>query len=194
EVKNNQPVVIFKDMLFDNEEFVIEPDMVVLVTGMIPKSDSQTVGGILKTPIGSDKFFNEVHPKLRPVETVIDGIFIAGACQGPKNITETMNSALSAASKANSLIYSEKISLEPTVITIDTDACTWCNKCVEICPYDAISKTTTDNGKEVAKVNKSVCKGCGICAPVCPENAIDIVGYTDKEIESMIDGLIKTVE
>lgn len=194
EVKHNSPRVVYKDLLFDNEAFEIEPDMVVLVTGMVPRNDSKTIAGILKTPIGSDKFFNEVHPKLRPVETVIDGIFIAGTCQGPKNITETMNSALAAASKANSLINSGKIELEPTIISIDTDACSWCGKCVEICPYDALSKITTDDGKEVAKVNKSVCKGCGICAPVCPENAIDIVGYTDKEIESMIDGLIKTVE
>lgn len=193
EIKKDQPVVKYKDLLFDNEEFEIEPDLVVLVTGMVPRKDSKELGSLLKTPVGEDKFYHEVHPKLRPVETIIDGIFIAGTCQGPKNITETMNSALAAASKANSLISSGQINLEPTIIKIDWDACTWCDKCADICPYNAISKTTSEDGKEVAEVNKAVCKGCGLCAPVCPENAIDIVGYTDKEIEGLIDNLIKEV-
>jgi heterodisulfide reductase subunit A2 len=190
-IKNNELCINFRDLLYDNEEFEIQPDLVVLVTGMIPKMDSHDISSILKIPIGKDKFYNEIHPKLKPVETVIDGVFIAGACQGPKNVTESMISALAAASKANSLIHNEKIKLEPTIITVNHELCSWCGKCDEICPYGAFSKLTLDNNKVVASVNKSVCKGCGICAPVCPENAIDIVGYTDNQIESMIEGLIK---
>jgi heterodisulfide reductase subunit A len=185
---NGKPLVQFKDMLSDNEAFEIEPDLVVLVTGMVPRKDSHAIADILKTPVGSDKFFNEVHPKLRPVETVIDGIFICGTCQGPKNISESMASALSAAAKSNALLSSEQIELEPTIIRIDPEKCEWCGKCLEICPYDCITKKGT-----IAVVNKSTCKGCGMCAPVCPYDAIDIIGYTNNEIESMIDGLIKEV-
>lgn len=199
ETANGKLQVKFRDILTNNEEVAIEPDLVVLVTGMIPRKDSGTVAGILKTPVGSDKFFNEVHPKLRPVETVIDGMYICGTCQGPKNITESITSSLSAAAKSNSLINKGEIELEPTIIRIDPEACEWCDKCAEICPFDSIIKTEYSpdgqkgNIKTIALVNESTCKGCGMCAPVCPTDAIDIIGYTNNEIESMIDGLIKEV-
>ena len=199
EARNDKPLVKVKDILTENEEVEIEPDLVVLVTGMVPRKDSDTVAGILKTPVGSDKFFNEVHPKLRPVETVIDGMYICGTCQGPKNITESITSSLSAAAKSNSLINKGEIELEPTIIRIDPEACEWCDKCAEICPFDSIKKTEySPDGqkgkiKTIAFVNESTCKGCGMCAPVCPTDAIDIIGYTNNEIESMIDGLIKEV-
>ena len=199
ETGNGKLQVKFKDILTYNEEFEIEPDLVVLVTGMIPRSDSNNIAGILKTPIGNDKFFNEMHPKLRPVETVIDGVHICGTCQGPKNITETVISSLAATAKANSLISSGEIELEPIIIRIDPKACDWCGKCAEICPYNCISETEYNPGeqkgkiKTIALVNKSVCKGCGMCTPVCPTDAIDLIGYTNNEIESMIDGLIMEV-
>jgi heterodisulfide reductase subunit A len=189
---NGKTTVRFKDLLYDNEEFEIDPDLVILVTGMIPRKDSKTIAGILKTPVGSDKFFNEIHPKLRPVETVIDGVYICGTCQGPKNITEAINSALSASAKSNALISSGKIELEPIIAEVNPDACEWCGICAEICPYDSITKTDY-KGKKVASVNKATCKGCGMCTPVCPTDAIDIIGYTNEEIESMIDGLTKEI-
>jgi heterodisulfide reductase subunit A len=197
EEKNGNALVKFKDLLTDNEEMEIEPDLVVLVTGMVPREDSEIIGGILKVPIGTDKFFNEVHPKLRPVETVIAGTYICGACQGPKNISESIASALSAAAKANATLGSGKIELEPNIIRIDPELCEWCGKCLEICPYDCIMEAdyTAGDGKnkKIAEVNKATCKGCGMCSPVCPYNAIDIIGFTDNEIESMIDGLLKEV-
>ncbi|MGM0650274.1 MAG: CoB--CoM heterodisulfide reductase iron-sulfur subunit A family protein, partial [Bacteroidota bacterium] len=193
EINNNQPRITYHDLLFDNEAFEIEPDLLVLVTGMIPRSDSHQVTNVLKIPAGSDHFFNEVHPKLRPVETTIDGIYIAGTCQGPKNITESMNSALSATAKANALVNSGKISMEPMVITINPHTCEWCEKCLNACPYNAISQSETDEGKIIATVNPAVCKGCGACAPVCPKDAIDIVGYTNDQIYSSINGLIQEV-
>ena len=138
--------------------------------------------------IGRDKFYNEIHPKLRPVETVIDGIHIAGVCQGPKNVTESIQSALSAVSKANSLVSKGEIELEPTLAKINKNLCEWCDKCHEVCPYDAINKAEYE-GKSVAFVNEPNCKGCGMCLPVCPVNAIELIGYTDKEIESMIEAM-----
>lgn len=182
--------VKINDQLTDGEEIELEPDLVVLITGMIPRKDSKDIANVFKTPIGRDRFFNEVHPKLRPVETVIDGVFIAGTCQGPKSISESMKSALSAASKAGSLINKGEITLEPTVAVINNEKCLWCGKCAEICPFNAISK---EKGKDktVAKVNIATCKGCGICVPVCDTDAIYVKGYSDEEIEGMISSIGK---
>ncbi len=188
ERRRDKTFVKINDYLTLGKEIEVMADLVVLVTGMVPR-DENAIGGILKVPLGRDKFFNEIHPKLRPVETVIDGIYICGASQGPKNITESVNSALSAASKANSLLNKGKIELEPTLATIDQSLCTSCNKCSEECPFDAINVSKQDE-HTVTQVDESRCKGCGICLPVCPENAIQLIGYTDQEIESMIEALM----
>jgi len=170
----------------------IRPDLVVLVTGMVPRKDTK-IADVLKIPVGRDKFFNEIHPKLRPVETVINGVYIAGACQGPKNITETMMSALTAASKAISTIGLEEIELEPHIATVNLNTCKWCGKCAEVCTYGAIEQGEHD-GKAIASVNKALCKGCGACGPVCPVDAIDIIGYNNSEIETMIDAFAREVK
>ena len=182
------PKVTIKDFLTKGEEIEVDLDLLVLVTGMVPRQ-KRNIANILKVPIGRDKFYNEIHPKLRPVETVIDGVHIAGACQSPKNITESVKSALSAAAKANSLISKGEIELEPTLAVIDKSLCKSSGDCIKICPYDAITTKEYD-GKTVSVVNKASCKACGMCIPVCPENAIQLIGYTDIEIESMIEALI----
>ncbi len=187
EIQGNDTIVKIKDILTEDTELEVNADLVVLVTSMVPRKNN-SIAGILKVPVGRDKFFNEIHPKLRPVETVIDGIHIAGVCQGPKNITESIQSALSAVSKANSLVSKGEIELEPTLAKIHKNLCEWCDKCHDVCPYDAIIKTEHE-GKTVAFVNEPNCKGCGMCLPVCPVNAIELIGYTDKEIESMIEAM-----
>ncbi|MGE0088828.1 MAG: CoB--CoM heterodisulfide reductase iron-sulfur subunit A family protein [Bacteroidales bacterium] len=184
----SETIVKIKDILTANEELEMSADLVVLVTGMVPRENADIVN-LLKVPISRDKFFNEIHPKLRPVETVIDGVLISGACQAPLNITESVKSALAAASKANSLISKGEIELEPTMAMVYNDKCTWCGKCSEACPYDAIS-IKEYNGKQIAQITEALCKGCGMCLPVCPENALDLIGYTDKEMECMIEALI----
>lgn len=188
EVDKEKAKVRVKDILTQNKELEAEVDLVVLVTGMGPRKDN-SVADILKIPIGRDKFFNEIHPKLKPVETVIDGVFICGACQAPFNITESVKSSLSAASKANALISKGEIELEPTIATINPEKCAWCDDCSVVCLFNAIVKSK-HNGKEIAQIDESKCKGCGMCLPVCKENAIDLIGYTDIEMESMIDALI----
>jgi heterodisulfide reductase subunit A len=181
-----------KDLLTKKKELELDVDLVVLVTGMVPRSDSLEMAQKLKIPIGADKFFNEIHPKLRPVETVINGVYLGGSCQGPKNITESVNSSLSAAAKINAIIRKGIIDLEPIVARVDEETCTWCGKCTEVCEYDALFQMER-NGKVVAGVNESVCTGCGICAPVCPVDAIEIARYSNEEIESMIDGFAEAV-
>jgi len=188
EKRGEQTVVKIKDILTIDKELEMVADLVVLVTGMVPRKDN-SIANLLKIPKGRDNFFNEIHMKLRPVETVIDGVTIAGACQGPKNIMESMNSALAAATKSFSLINLGELALEPTIARVDEKACEWCGKCEEACPYSAFEKVE-NNEKFIAKVNSSVCKGCGMCLPVCPENALNLIGLTDVDVESMIEALV----
>jgi len=185
--ENGKICVKINDILTGNREISVEPDLVVLVTGMIPRADA-SISQIFKLPRGRDKFFNEIHMKLRPVETVVDGITIAGTCQGPKNVTESLNSSLSAATKSFSLVNKGELELEPIIAEIDKDICTWCGECEKACPFDAIRKIKHGD-KDIAAINNSVCKGCGMCLPVCPVNAINLISYSDEEIESMIDSL-----
>ena len=193
-VQDGQSLVVkFKDYLTAKMPLEVEADMVVLVTGMVAREDSTRISELFKIPIGSDKFFNEIHPKLKPVETVIKGVYIGGTCQGPKNISESVQSSLSASAKINALLKSGKVSVDPIVARVSADACTWCGKCAAVCDYTAIKEIESD-GKHIAAVNKAICTGCGICAPVCPVNAIEIAQYTDLEIESMIDGFMEEVE
>ncbi len=186
--EGNKTIVKINDVLTNGREIEVEADLVVLVNGMVPRSDNSAIASLFKIPKGRDKFFNEVHMKLRPVETVIDGITIAGTCQGPKNIPETVNSALSAATKCYSIISKGELETDPLVATIDPDSCEWCGECEKACPFDAILKFV--NGKKtIAQINNSVCKGCGMCAPVCEPDAVNLIACSSKEIMSMIDAL-----
>jgi heterodisulfide reductase subunit A len=188
QTEGKKTIVKINDILTSGKEIEVEADLVVLVTGMVPRKDN-TVGSLFKLPKGRDKFFNEVHMKLRPVETVIDGITIAGTCQGPKNIAESVNSALSASTKSYSILSRGELETDPLVATIDADKCSWCGACAEACPFDAILKVDKD-GKSIATINSTVCKGCGMCAPVCDPDAVDLKACSSKEIMSMIDALV----
>lgn len=183
-----------KDYLTSKKEMEITPDLVVLVTGMVARADAPHISELFKIPIGNDRFFNEIHPKLKPVETVIKGVYIGGTCQGPKNVSESVQSSLAGASKITALLKSGTVMGDPVVARVDADVCTWCGKCAEVCDYTAIREIVTEAGKHIAGVNRGVCTGCGICAPVCPVNAIEVAKYTDHEIEAMIDGFAATVE
>ncbi|NOR87660.1 MAG: 4Fe-4S dicluster domain-containing protein, partial [Bacteroidales bacterium] len=186
--KSGKTFVKTNDILSSSTDIEVQADLVVLVTGMVPRENS-TINNILKVPIGRDKFYNEIHPKLRPVETVIDGVLIAGSCQAPLNITESVKSSLSAAVKVNSLISKGEIELEPMLATVAKESCVWCGKCDDVCPFKAIEKVEYE-GKMIAVINEANCKGCGICLPVCPSNSIQLIGYTDVEMEAMIGALV----
>jgi heterodisulfide reductase subunit A len=182
-------LVTVRDLLTGGEELAIPADLVVLVTGMIPRKNEELVG-VLKLPLGADGFFNEIHPKLRPVETVVDGVYIAGTCQGPKNSSESVASGLAAVTQSAVILKKGFAELDPLVAVVDADACTACGLCVDACPYGAVEMTTGE-GKPVAIISETGCKGCGGCVPVCPENAIDLRGYTDAQITAMIDSLLE---
>jgi len=182
-------VVTARDQLTGGEELAIPVDLVVLVTGMVPRAN-EDLTRTLKLPLGSDGFFNEIHPKLRPVETVVDGVLIAGACQGPKSSAESVASGLAAVTQSAAVLRKGYTELSPLVAEVYPAACTACGKCLTSCPYDAITTTTVD-GREVAVISEATCKGCGGCVPVCPEDAIDLRGYTDAQIRAQIDSLLE---
>lgn len=185
--KGSKTIVKVKDLLTHGKSIEAEVDLVVLVTGMVPRENKELESN-LRIPLGRDNFFNEVHMKLRPVETVIDGVFIAGTSQSPKNIPETLNSSQAAAAKANSVLTKGELSLEPVLARLNPAKCTWCDKCTEACSFDAIEMTDYD-GRKVARVVEANCKGCGMCTPVCPTDAIDLAGFTNSQMEAMIDAL-----
>jgi heterodisulfide reductase subunit A2 len=183
--------VTVRDLLTAGEEVTIPVDLLVLVTGMVPRTNDELVR-TLKLPVGKDGFFNEIHPKLRPVETVVDGVLIAGACQGPKTSSESVASGLAAVAQSAAMLKLGEAELDPQVAIVNAAACTACGACLEACPFDAIAEVATD-GRRAAHVDAAGCKGCGACAPVCPEDAIDLLGYTDAQIRSMIEGLAAEV-
>jgi heterodisulfide reductase subunit A len=180
-----------KDTLDGGEEVKIGADLVVLVTGMEPHENDK-LNQVLKLPESTDGFYKEIHPKLRPVETVIDGVFIAGAAQSPKTMSESVASALAAVAKTGSLLKKGYVDLEPLVGQVDTDKCSWCGECLKACPYNAIEKVICDD-KEVAMVIDSLCKGEGACVPVCPKDAIVVEGFRNDQILAMIDASLKEV-
>ena len=181
--------VTVRDMLTERTEMAIPVDLVVLVTGMVPR-ENQGLVDILKLPAGSDGFFNEIHPKLRPVETVVDGVLIAGACQGPKTSAESVMSGLAAVTQSAAVLKKGYTELDPLVAIVVPEACTACGDCLTACPYDAISMAE-EGDRHFAVISPTGCKGCGGCVPICPENAIDLLGYTDAEVTSMIEALVE---
>jgi len=183
--------VTSKDLLSEGEEVALTADLVVLVTGLVPR-DNEGLTKALKLPIGQSGFYNEIHPKLRPVETVVDGAYICGTCQAPRTSSEAVASGLAAVTQSAAILKRGYAELDPLVATVETDACTWCGACEFTCPYDAITKVSAA-GKEIAAISKTACKGCGGCVPVCPSDAIDLQGYTDAQIKSMIDGMLEVV-
>lgn len=184
-------MVRVKDTLDGGEEIEIGADLVVLVVGMEPRENDR-LNNVLKIPKSEDGFYKEIHIKLRPVETVVDGVFIAGSAQSPKTMSESVASALAAVAKTGGLLKKGYVDLEPLIARVDTDKCTWCGECLKACLYNAIEKTICGD-KEVAMVIASLCKGAGPCVPVCPNDAIDIEGFRDDQIMAMIDASVKEV-
>jgi heterodisulfide reductase subunit A len=178
-------LVRVNDLLTGGDEIGIPADLVVLVTGMVPAANDELTA-ILRLPTGEDGFFNEIHTKLRPVETVIDGVYIGGCSQGPRNSTESIASSLSCVAKAAALLVKGYVDLQPFIAYVENDLCTWCGECEKACPYSAIEKTE-EGGREIAVVKDVLCKGCGACLPVCPSNATQLKGFTDDQIKAMIE-------
>jgi heterodisulfide reductase subunit A len=165
-------------------------DMVVLSTGMEPNRDAAQVASIFGISRSPDGFFLEKHPKLGPVETATDGIFLAGGCQGPKDIPDSVAQGGAAAAAALALLDAGQVTLEPFTTFVDAEKCGGCRTCEGLCPYSAITMIDT-NGRLVAYVNEALCKGCGVCAAACPAGAVTQHGFTNEQVLAEIDGIMQ---
>ena len=161
-------------------------DMVVLSVGLEPRKDAADLARIFSISRSKDGFFLERHPKLAPVSTASDGIFIAGSCQSPKDIPDSVAQGAAAAANALSLIDRKEVTLEPTVAVIDEESCSGCKICIGLCPYNAI---TFDETKKVSKVNDALCKGCGVCVAACPSGAIEQRNFTDDQLLAEVESV-----
>ena len=135
----------------------------------------------------ADGFFAEAHPKLRPVETNTDGVYLAGCAQGPRDVPDTVAHAGAAASMAIGLLNRGQVTISPTVAAVDEKLCSACKTCLSVCPYQAI---TYNADKNVATVNDALCKGCGTCVAACPAAAITGRHFSDEQIVAQIEGLL----
>ncbi len=197
-LKNPDPqgpplLVQVKDVLTFGEELEVPVDLVVLAVGQEPNNIAGLVQQ-MKIPIGADRFLQEVHPKLRPVEMSVAGILLAGTCQAPFDVGETCAAAGAAAVKAAAILARGFVELDPFVAEVDLSKCTGTGACVEACLADgALSLVDLEvAGQKVrrARVNPVMCLGCGACVAVCPENAINVQGWTLKQFESMVDLIV----
>ncbi len=172
----------------------IDADMVVLATAMIAQQDASELAQTIGIPYDKYGFYNEAHPKLRPIESTTGGVFLAGACQSPKDIPESVAMASAAAAKALVLFGSDKLEREPVVAYVNESLCAGCFYCKKVCPYGAVEvKELKDrNGvvyKEVAYVNTGLCQGCGTCTATCPSKSVELAGFNNEEIFAQIAAL-----
>lgn len=188
---DDYPLLIkVNDHLTWGEEVEVPVDLVVLAVGILPNPIEDIIN-MLKISPGVDRFLLEVHPKLRPVETAVPGVVLAGTAQGPMNIQESCAAASAAASKVAVLLAQGMVELEPFVAKVNHERCDGSGQCVEVCPYeDAISlETMTLDGKQVTRavVTPANCAGCGSCVSACPNRAIDLQGWTLDQYYAMVD-------
>jgi len=175
--------VEFLDKILE-EKVVLEPDLLALSVGIVP-SQVEKLSKILKIPLTRDGFFLEAHPKLRPVEFSVEGVYFCGLAHGPKPIPESLAQARAAAGKACIPLAQGYVMVEPIVSSVDTDTCIGCGICESLCPYSAIRMIKVGKKKKAETISAS-CKGCGICASHCPTLSISMGRFTDEQILSQI--------
>jgi heterodisulfide reductase subunit A len=165
----------------------IPVDMVILMTGLEPKLDARDVALQFGISCSMAGWFTERHPKLDPIATMTDGIFIAGTCQGPKDIPDTVAQGAAAAARVQGMITTGVVEIEPVVATIHEENCSGCRICNNLCPFNAIDYL---EDKEVSFINTALCKGCGTCVAACPAQAISGAHYSNEQILAEIEGLL----
>jgi heterodisulfide reductase subunit A len=184
--EENKLIVVTEDTLM-GKRLRVPLDMVILCTAMEPADDAADVARVFGISQGGDGFFLEEHPKLGPVSTATDGVFLAGACQGPKDIPDAVSHAAGAAGQALALATRGKVEIPSTISWIDPNICAGCQACIDLCPYSAIE---FDSRRRVSVINEALCKGCGSCAGHCPSGAAQINHFTGKQIFAEIEGVL----
>ena len=163
-------------------------DMVVLSPAMIPRSNAKDVARLFNLSTDKQGFFMERHPKLAPLATMSEGVFIAGVCQSPKDIPDTVAQANGAAAEALTIVVKDKLELEATTVMVNPASCCACQNCVRVCPYGA---PFFNEQKGVSEINEALCKGCGLCASVCPSSAIIARHFTNEQVLAEMEGLME---
>jgi len=187
EGEEHQIIIRAEDTLLQ-ELVELEVDMFVLSCGLEPREDADTITSLLRIQRSGDGFFMEAHPKLRPVDTLTEGIFIAGVAQGPKDIPDAVAQAKGAASSAAALMSKGEVEVEPFFAVVSPERCIGCGMCVENCAYGAVELIDDRRFGTIASINQALCKGCGACAGNCRCSAINIKGFTAEQIFEMITG------
>lgn len=185
--------------LLDNRQLHIDADMVVLAAAIEPDKSARSLATMLTASMDTNDFFTEAHPKLRPVESPTAGIFLSGACQGPKDIPETVAQAGAAAAKVIGLLSKSQLLCNPCTAQPDESMCNGCSSCEKVCPYGAITyinkefrgPNRTTVLRRVAQVNPAVCQGCGACTVVCMSGAMDLNGFSNRQIMAEVDAICK---
>ena len=170
-----------------NRLIEVKVEMVILCTAMEARPNAEEVMRKFGIGIGADGFFQEEHPKLAPVSTPTSGVFLAGACQGPKDIPDTVAQAKGAAAECLALSCAGRVEVPPMISSIDPDVCVGCQLCIGLCAYSAIEFNSYAG---ISEVNSAICKGCGSCAGGCPSGAAKVRHFTDKQIFAEIDGIL----
>lgn len=181
-----------------NKQVHIKADMVVLAASIEADKSARPLATMLTTSMDNNDFFLEAHAKLRPVESPTAGIFLAGCCQGPKDIPETVAQSSGAAAKAICLLVKDKLKNDPCTAQPDENACNGCGQCQNVCPYGAISyidkdfrgPNRTTITRHVSQVNSAMCHGCGACTVACPSGAMDLKGFSNKQILAEVDSVL----
>ena len=179
-------VVVRVEDTFLRRTLEVEADLVVLAVGMEARQDTDEIATLLKLPRSADGFFLEAHPKLRPVDTAMDGVFLAGCCQGPKDIPDTIAQARAAAASALIPLLRGTVPVISETAVVDPELCAGCGMCVEVCPFGA---PALDPLWGVSRVNAVLCKGCGACAVTCPSKAIQVRHFRPDQILAQVDVL-----
>lgn len=174
----------------NNESRRIPVDMVVLCGALEPTDDMKELNHIFSVSCSEGGFFREKHPKLAPIATATDGIYIAGACQGPKDIPDTVAQGLGAAGEVLSLFDKGEVEIEPITIYVNDKKCSGCKICISMCPYSAIE---FDETNKRSKIIDALCKGCGTCAATCPSGSMTAQGFSDEEILAELKGVLAPV-
>ncbi|MEO0080977.1 MAG: CoB--CoM heterodisulfide reductase iron-sulfur subunit A family protein [candidate division WOR-3 bacterium] len=162
----------------------LDADLVVLATAMVADPYGVELARKLKVQVGASGFLSEAHPKLRPVETLAGGFFLAGTCQGPKDVFETVVQASAAAAKVLALFSQDKLYHEPTIAQVDEAVCVGCGYCEKTCAYSAVK---VDERRRIAVVNPALCEGCGACAVACPSGAMTHRNFSKRSIVEMAE-------
>lgn len=185
--------------LLSNKQLHIDADLVVLAAAIEPDKSARPLATMLTASMDTNDFFTEAHPKLRPVESPTAGVFLSGACQGPKDIPETVSQASAAAAKVIGLLVKDKLTGNPCVAHSNELMCNGCSTCERVCPYGAISyedkefrmPNRTTAIRRIAVVNPAVCQGCGCCTVACPSGAMDLKGFANSQIVAEVDAICK---